>query len=144
MTDPTIRTDKLSKFRPTLRNPNAHTKRALVQLEESMEDDGYIAPMTVAADGESLDGSARMEVAFEKFGDEAIVVEHDGTKPVVMVRTDIPNANTRQAKRITACSMQGLTATTGRATKSPRWADHCGIPRRTMLGSRPSILTIQI
>lgn len=100
MTNPTIRTGKLSDFRPTLRNPNAHTKRGLVLLEESMEEDGYVAPMTVAADGESLDGSARMEVAFEKFGDDAIVVEHDGTRPVVMVRTDIPAADTRQAKRI--------------------------------------------
>jgi len=97
---PTIRTGKLSDFRPTLRNPNAHTKRGLEQLEDSMAEDGYVAPMTVAADGESLDGSARMEVAFDKFGDDAIVLEHDGTRPVVMVRTDVPDATTRQAKRI--------------------------------------------
>jgi hypothetical protein len=95
-----VREGKLSEFRPTEGNPNRHTQRGLWMLAESMEQDGYISPMTVAADGESLDGSARMETAFEKFGDEVLIVEHDGKRPVVMVRTDIPDAKTPQAKRI--------------------------------------------
>jgi hypothetical protein len=69
-------------------------------LGDAMGKVGYVAPVTVAADGEALDGSARLEIAFDKFGDEAIVVRHDGTKPIVMVREDIPNASTPEAKQI--------------------------------------------
>jgi hypothetical protein len=56
--------------------------------------------MTASADGEILDGSARLETAFEKFGDQAIIVHHDGKTPVVMVREDIPNADDPMARRI--------------------------------------------
>lgn len=91
---------KLSRFRPLQANPNKHTQRGLGLLQQSMQEDGWVAPITVAADGESLDGAARMEVAADKFGDDVIVVEHDGTKPIVMVRTDIANAEVPIAKRI--------------------------------------------
>lgn len=91
---------KLSEFRPLQHNPNRHTPRGLKALEDAMQEVGYVAPLTVAADGESLDGAARLEVSYEHLGDEAIVVEHDGTRPVVMVRTDVPNASTPIAKRI--------------------------------------------
>lgn len=69
-------------------------------LDKSMSEDGYVAPITVAADGEVLDGDARLERAFEKFGDKALIVRHDGKTPVVMVREDIPNANDAMARRI--------------------------------------------
>jgi len=91
---------KLSDFRPLERNPNRHTQRGLRSLEASVGEDGWVAPITVAADGEGLDGSARLEVAFDKFDDDVLVIEHDGTKPVVMVRTDIPHTETARARRI--------------------------------------------
>lgn len=69
-------------------------------LDASMSRDGFFDGMTAAADGEIIDGSARIEVASTKFPDEAIIVEHDGTRPIVEVRTDIPNANDPRAKRI--------------------------------------------
>lgn len=95
------REPKLSDFRPATRNANRHTERGIGLLDQAMARDGYVAPITVAADGEALDGSARLERAFERFPDaEPIVVEHDGTRPVVMVRTDIPHAQTVQAHRI--------------------------------------------
>ncbi len=90
----------LSAFKPATENANKHTIRGLAQLDKSMQEDGWVAPITVAADGETLDGSARLERAFDVFDNEALVVEHDGKKPVVMVRTDIPNAKTNHAKRI--------------------------------------------
>lgn len=95
-----IKNGKLSQFRPAEQNANLHTQRGLKLLTKAMGDVGYVAPITVAADGETIDGSARLETAFETFGDEALVIRHDGTKPVVMVREDIPNARTPEAKRI--------------------------------------------
>ena len=61
---------------------------------------GYVTPMTAAADGEIIDGSARAETGATVFGDDVLVVHHDGTKPVIMVRDDIPSADTPEAREI--------------------------------------------
>lgn len=100
MGTPEVKTEPLSKYRPQRVNANRHTPRGLGMLDNAMAQDGYVAPMTATADGEVIDGSARLEKAVERFPDEAIVVPHDGTRPVIMVRTDIPNANDPRAKRI--------------------------------------------
>lgn len=92
--------DRLDKFRPQTRNANKHTQRGMGALEAAMRKYGYVAPMTAAADGEILDGSARIETSANVFGDDVIVVHHDGTKPVIMVRDDIPSGDTPQAREI--------------------------------------------
>ena len=70
-------------------------------LDKSMSEDGYVAPMTATADGEIIDGSARLERVAERFsGVDPIIIEHDGKRPIIAVRTDIANANTPEAKRI--------------------------------------------
>lgn len=91
---------KIDKFRPQYRNGNKHTQRGMGLLETSMRQYGYVSPMTAAADGEIIDGSARIETSVNVFGDDAIVVHHDGTKPVIMVRDDIPSADTPEARAI--------------------------------------------
>ncbi len=48
-----------------------------------MEEDGFVAPITVAADGEVLDGDARLETALDKFDEPPLVIRHDGSKPIV-------------------------------------------------------------
>lgn len=86
----------LTDFRPLAqgRNPNLHTSQGLGQLDAAMDRHGYVAPMTASADGVVLDGNARLEKVATKFPDVApLVVEHDGTRPVIMVRTDIKDAN---------------------------------------------------
>jgi len=89
------------RFRPQRRNANRHTQRGLGMLERAMRVDGYVAPMTAAADGEVIDGSARLEVAADVFdGVEPLVVDHDGTRPIIMRRTDIPSADDPRAVRI--------------------------------------------
>lgn len=93
-------TEPLDQFKPATRNANRHTSRGLKALADAMGEVGYVAPITAAADGEVLDGSARLETAFDKFGNEAIVIHHTGTKPIIMVRDDIPNAHTPAAKKI--------------------------------------------
>lgn len=46
-----IKPGKLSQFRPATRNANKHTGRGLKLLADAMNEVGYVAPITVAADG---------------------------------------------------------------------------------------------
>jgi hypothetical protein len=95
-----VETGKLSDFQPQAENANKHTERGLKALEDAYSEVGYVAPMTAAANGEVLDGSARLEKAVDQFPDEALVIKHDGTKPIVMVREDVKDAKDAKAKRI--------------------------------------------
>jgi len=91
---------KLSSFKVQQKNANAHTERGLEALGNAYSEVGYVAPMTAAANGELLDGSARLEKAEEQFSDEALVIRHDGKKPIIMVREDIETADSPKAKMI--------------------------------------------
>lgn len=93
---------KISDFRPQSKNANRHTERGLGMLDRSMSQEGWIGAITVAADGETFDGSARLETAYTRFGEdvEPIIVESDGTKPIIVKRTDIPTAEDPRAKRL--------------------------------------------
>ena len=92
---------KLSDYKTQRKNANAHTQRGLGMLAKSIGEDGWIGGMTVAADGETFDGSARLETLADAMPNaEPIVVHTDGTRPVVVVRDDIPNADDPRAKRL--------------------------------------------
>lgn len=93
------------KIRPQTNNANAHTPRGMGMLEGSIQRDGWIGAITVAADGETFDGSARVEVtAANGMLDDAIVVETDGTRPIVVKRTDIATADDPRAKRLSVAA----------------------------------------
>ena len=91
---------KLTDFKPQRKNSNKHTPRGLSALEQSIQADGWIGAITVAADGETFDGSARIEVGAATGFEDAIVVESDGTRPIVHVRKDIPTADDPRARRL--------------------------------------------
>lgn len=93
---------RLKDFRQQKHNANKHTQRGMDMLEDSMNKVGYTAPMIATANGEVISGSARHEVAAEVFGPEVepIVVKSDGKRPIVVVRTDIPDAEDVRAKEI--------------------------------------------
>lgn len=93
---------RLSGFKPQARNANKHTQRGLGMLDKSMSEHGWIGAVTTAADGETFDGSARLETAYTRFGSEVepIVVETDGTRPVIVKRTDIASADDPRAKKL--------------------------------------------
>lgn len=97
---PKLRVGKVSEFRPQAENANKHTPKGLGALRKAMQSSGYVAPVTATADREVIDGSARIETAFDTFADEAIILEHDGTRPIIAVRTDIKSAKSAKAKRI--------------------------------------------
>lgn len=83
------------------KNANRHTQRGMQALERSLEQDGWIGAITVAADGETFDGSARVEKTAENgMLNDAIYVRSDGTKPIIVIREDIPNANHPKARRL--------------------------------------------
>ncbi|HEU5090508.1 MAG TPA: hypothetical protein VFT99_23800, partial [Roseiflexaceae bacterium] len=78
-----------------------HTERGMRALDDSISRDGWIGAVTVAADGETFDGSARVETtAANGMLDDAIVVETDGRKPIIVKRTDIPTATDPRAVRL--------------------------------------------
>ena len=91
---------KLTDFKPQRKNSNKHTPRGLSALEQSIQADGWIGAITVAADGETFDDSARIEVGAATGFEDAIVVESDGSKPVVVKRVDIATADDPRAKRL--------------------------------------------
>lgn len=93
---------KISNFRPQRVNANKHTPRGLGLLDKSMSENGFIGAMTSAADGEIFDGSARLETAYERFGEgvEPIIVDADGTRPIIVRRIDIPSADDPKAKKL--------------------------------------------
>lgn len=95
-----VKQEKIDKFRPQRRNLNKHKQRGMGTLEMSMRKLGYVAPMTAAADGEIIDGSARLETSAIVFDDDVLVVHHDGTKPIIMVRDDIASADSPEAREI--------------------------------------------
>jgi len=93
---------KLSDFLPQQINAHNHTERGLWMLDNAIAEDGWIGGITVSADNEVFDGSARLETAYTRFGEdvEPIVVDIDGTRPVIMRRIDIPTADDPKAKKL--------------------------------------------
>lgn len=86
--------------RPQRVNANRHTQRGLGLLEDSIQQLGWIGAITVAADGETFDGSARVEVGASAGFEDAIVVESDGSKPIIHRRIDIPTADDPKAREL--------------------------------------------
>lgn len=81
---------KLTNFKPDDKNFNLHSERGMSLLQKSVEKVGVIESITVSADDKVISGNARQEVMVEKFPDaEPIIIETDGTRPVILKRTDI-------------------------------------------------------
>jgi len=92
----------LSAFKPQRKNVNLGRPHGLAALDKSIRRDGYSAPMVAAVDGEIFVGSKRLETSADVFGPDVrpIVVHSDGTRPIVHVRDDIPDADDPRAKRL--------------------------------------------
>lgn len=96
---------KLKQFKPQRSNANKHTERGLSLLDKSIRQDGWIGAVTVAADGETFDGSARLETIATVMGEsDPIIVDVDGTRPVILRRTDIESADDPRAKRLSVAA----------------------------------------
>ena len=93
---------KLSDFQTQRRNTNKHKPRGMGMLDNVIAKEGWIGAITTAANNEAFAGSARLETAQGRFGDEfePIVFDIDGTRPVVLRRVDIPTADDPRAIRL--------------------------------------------
>ena len=91
---------QIDKFKPQRVNANKHNLRGMKALDDSILQDGWIGAITTAADGETFDGSARLETLQQGEGADPIVVEIDGTRPVILKRLDIANADDPKAQRL--------------------------------------------
>ena len=86
---------KLSSITPDDKNNNKHTAYGMDLLEKSVNKVGIIESITVSNDDKIISGNARHEVIGKHFEKEALVIETDGTQPIVIKRTDI-ESNTKE------------------------------------------------
>ena len=86
---------KLSSITPDDKNNNKHTAYGMDLLEKSVNKVGIIESITVSNDDKIISGNARHEVIGKNFTKEALVIETDGTQPIVIKRTDI-ESNTKE------------------------------------------------
>jgi hypothetical protein len=73
-------------------------------MAKSIQNYGYGDSMTAARDGTVISGNQRLETLQEIGLDNPIVIETDGTRPIVHVRTDIPSAEHPRAKGLAIAS----------------------------------------
>ena len=90
----------ISLFRPQQVNANKHSQRGEGMLEQSLSSVGWFGAVSVTADGEAFDGSLRLEKIATAFdGVNPIVIDSDGTRPIIVRRTDIESANSDIARK---------------------------------------------
>ena len=93
---------KLSDFTVQQKNVNRHKNRGMKALSDTIDNGGWIGAITTAANGETFAGSARLEVSYDRFGDEIepITVHTTGDRPVIVIRDDIPTASDPKAVKL--------------------------------------------
>jgi hypothetical protein len=88
-----MRVGKLTDILPDEHNANAHTPRGRGAVEASLRQRGFFRPMAAAGKGVKQPvmkaGNLTQEVAVDIGMDEAIIIESDGRRPIVHVRTDL-------------------------------------------------------
>lgn len=81
---------KIIDFKQDDNNFNKHSEKGMNLLKRSVKEVGIIESITVSSDDKIISGNARQKVIRERFNnEEAIVIETDGTKPIILKRTDI-------------------------------------------------------
>jgi hypothetical protein len=88
---------KISNISQDKKNFNRHTPQGMELLKKSIEKVGVIESITVSSDDVIISGNARHEIFEKIIGDKAepVIVETDGTHPIIIKRTDI-NSGTKQ------------------------------------------------
>lgn len=100
MPDPKAKQVKLTDFIPDPNNANKGTERGRGMLERSLTDLGAGRSIVSDKNGVILAGNKTLETAVESGFENAIVVETDGTKLVVVKRVDLDLATDEKAKKL--------------------------------------------
>jgi hypothetical protein len=95
-----MKISKLSELTPDPCNANKGTQRGRGMLEKSLQELGAGRSILVDRNGVVIAGNKTITTAVESGFDDAIVVESDGTKLVVVKRVDLDLAVDPKAKRL--------------------------------------------
>jgi DNA methylase len=79
----------LKDLEPDAHNANKHTPRGTALMENSIRECGYGDSMTVDRAGRIISGNQRAETLADLGMTDAIVVQTDGTKPIIHQRIDL-------------------------------------------------------
>ena len=88
----------LNQILPQENNANQHTDRGMTMLDNSISRDGWSGAGEMAANNQIYHGSARRETLSDS--GKALVLDHDGSMPIYLRRTDIPTADDAKAVRL--------------------------------------------
>jgi hypothetical protein len=97
------RLEKLADVTLDPRNANAHTQRGSSLMETSIREVGFGDSIVVDRDGVVISGGQRTETSFEIGMTDPIVVQSDGTRPIIHQRIDLHSDDPR-AKRLALLS----------------------------------------
>lgn len=90
----------LSDLTPDARNANKHSQRGMGMMETSITECGYGDSMTVDKNGVVISGNGRLETLADRQMDNPIIVESDGTRPIIHQRVDLDLTKDERAKRL--------------------------------------------
>jgi hypothetical protein len=92
--------NSLSDLQPDAKNANRGTPRGRGMVEDSLRELGAGRSVLVDRNGRLIAGNKTTEAAFAIGLDDVIVVQSDGTKVVVVQRTDLDLSQDKRARRL--------------------------------------------
>lgn len=85
---------------PDARNANKHSQRGMAMMEKSLRECGYGDSLTVDRNGNVISGNGRTEAFHDLQMLDPIVVQSDGTRPIIHQRIDLDLATDARAKKL--------------------------------------------
>lgn len=85
---------------PDPANANRHSQRGMGMMQTSIEECGFGDSLTVDKNGNVISGNGRLETLADLQMSDAIVVQSDGTRPIVHQRLDLDLTKDAKAKRL--------------------------------------------
>lgn len=87
--NPKVVQRKITDYQPDPANPNAHSERGVQMLDDSLSIVGLGRSIVVDKNGVVLAGNSTQERAVDQGFEDAIEIESDGTRLIVVKRTDL-------------------------------------------------------
>lgn len=87
--EPSVREGSIAEFTQHQRNARKHNPRNVGTIEKSLQQNGFGRPMLASRERVMLAGNATSEALASIGLEDAIIVETDGTKPIIHIRTDL-------------------------------------------------------
>lgn len=95
---PKVAQRKITDYQPDPANPNAHSERGTQLLGDSLSTVGLGRSIVVDKNGVVLAGNSTQERAVDQGFEDAIEIESDGTRLIVVKRTDLDLSNDPEQK----------------------------------------------